>query len=1582
MGIRVITMSEIKRYTISPTLYKNLQKIDTNNDGKISGSQELSALKSQKQGFGVSPQDHQFLQNITSNFSSEIDYAPTSATATVAFVDETPPLALSAHLNDVRGNLNLQIEDINGFNDRGKNDLSGKLNGSVTFNHALFDKAFQDMVDPDADPAINHTGFDSSKKAYYINITASAAWIFSDNFNVYIQTDDQGRLYMELKDNWFGDAAILENLESKVKNSLKGINMKLEKDGNKMYLLPELQSFKVPLDENNQPSIDKIDSTTDNTRMRIDSDGNVIMTMTNVDIAGSSASNDSGRDRAKDTANLNVRFGMDLDSDFNLHRQEYLVTGRVDMDIESGEMPDLGADSNTFLEQHLGRTGKINVRNVESKISYDGNDQSWNTEVRDTKLNIRADSGATASMDLYGSSVNMDKNNKISSSFTHAGNLELKAQDGSILSADMVTVEGELGKDAEMKVFGMTAKGTIAEVEVDAEAIDATIRQTASGTTIRVIDGQLNQFKNDRLTVEDGTFDGTIKLNKDYDPSSIKINVHDIDSRYRTKDVQVSAHAKSGTIEGTDSKNLDISFADSNIHSMVIKGEVHKARGFAKGTNLTMANGKLKAVSVSGFRASELNVEFDGHEMDLTGVRGASYSMTDFGKDKSFSMTSATLGRYEKDGIANLTGNIANFRGQIQGENTSLSGDVSDINGHIQSSTGRVSMDLENANAHVDFKNDTVRFELGESQVKNVNYENKVTNGAGSVEKGVFEVDTDGNILNIDLDGLNDLSGHVNIDGNQSDVKNGQDGKFKMGADGAATFSLQEADATFDNTKNISASARITNLSGTRGADGESLNVEADFADGDVNASTTDGQSNAELSELNGHINIERTATGNTFDVDVHSAKVEDVTHKLETGSLHAEEGQVSDSKVKFDTNGNIHYMDVNVTGGKGTGSFGDFTTEYQGIDGKLKQDESSYTLTANSGDVTLNQGENKEAEVKGIKRAELQINEDGIQHFEVEAKEASGLDSDHNLEVAGTHVTVTGNTESIHVEGQTTSLDAGSHKVKGQGVKAEIQLPQKEGDILSYSGTADVIDVNTNQADATLYDNRFEGDTTQADINSQRGDIHSKDALKMNINSGEMDTRVTLGENMDLRTVSKEGSIDFLTSGLREAFKTTPGFMKVLDYIEDKKIEGTYRNLTVGGIQENADGGDAMPKHISVDLHFPEIESTLGDAELTTRLYKNDDVFQQSGQLTITPDQRFYSTVETFLKDEYGIQVNGQLKLENGQLVIEGDRGIVHDLGMSIALKGDKMEVNIDEAKALLFFSVRGKVANHIAELLDESLIQYDRPNRRKLSISLNDVIPSDSFNLKSAQITRDNQIKLDFSVTDHDGFDTSAAVRRRFQARLERTLLRGDDKGDIEDRAENLEPDTLREVFQKAHPNQLHKMLWAVGNDYDNLVRDAIKKEVFNAEETWMPLQKYPVENRAIMASYLANNDGFLEKVSDNEEFLVVSLLYSLKSGQGDDFVKWLNPYELERIMDNIPDHGKREEAYGSIQNLYKKTESPFRRLQILQAIAKGMGKNEQQWALHYIRQVETNSHVFDLAKQQKWYSDIHPKARPYLQ
>lgn len=273
---------------------------------------------------------------------------------------------------DAETDLHLSVSDRNGLNVRGRDDLSGSLDGRVSLSHHVLYDALNDLVGTKAGAAkITGMKFDAASKSYVLSMKAPVLKVLHDNFELKLRTDDKGRLYLQVADNWVPDGSIISRirdaLQSKVRDKINGqqdvVSLKLgtERDGDKLYLTPELEGIKVPLGKNDAMRIEGL-NTKAAAKFAIDDRGNLHVDFDHLSFSGSSdakgakAAYSQGR---ADTAELSINGSMYRDKS-----SEVSVQGHLSLDLDAKDTQKIA-----FGGESLGK--RVESARLEADIDTD-----------------------------------------------------------------------------------------------------------------------------------------------------------------------------------------------------------------------------------------------------------------------------------------------------------------------------------------------------------------------------------------------------------------------------------------------------------------------------------------------------------------------------------------------------------------------------------------------------------------------------------------------------------------------------------------------------------------------------------------------------------------------------------------------------------------------------------------------------------------------------------------------------------------------------------------------------------------------------------------------------------------------------------------------------------------------------------------------------------------------------------------------------------------------------------------------------------------------------------------------------------
>ncbi|HEY9839193.1 MAG TPA: phosphatidylserine/phosphatidylglycerophosphate/cardiolipin synthase family protein, partial [Candidatus Obscuribacterales bacterium] len=273
---------------------------------------------------------------------------------------------------DAESDLHLAVSDRNGLNNRGRNDISGTLDGTVSLSHNVLYNALHDLVGTKAGSAkITGMRFDSASQSYVLSLKTPVLKVLHDNFELKIRTNAAGQLYLQVDENWVPDSSVISRirdaLQGQVKDKINGqqdiVALKLDtrRDGDKLYLTPVLDGIKVPLAKGEALKIEGLNSG-DAAGFAIDSQGNLHVKFDNLRFSGSSDAKGAkaplGQGKA-DTADLQIYGNMHKD-----HSSDVTVQGHISLDLDAKDTQKIA-----FGGESLGK--RVESTRLEADIDTD-----------------------------------------------------------------------------------------------------------------------------------------------------------------------------------------------------------------------------------------------------------------------------------------------------------------------------------------------------------------------------------------------------------------------------------------------------------------------------------------------------------------------------------------------------------------------------------------------------------------------------------------------------------------------------------------------------------------------------------------------------------------------------------------------------------------------------------------------------------------------------------------------------------------------------------------------------------------------------------------------------------------------------------------------------------------------------------------------------------------------------------------------------------------------------------------------------------------------------------------------------------
>lgn len=267
--------------------------------------------------------------------------------------------------------LQLAVSDRNGLNVKGRDDITGTLDGSVSINGDVLHDALKGLVGTKSgDAKITGMRFDSKSSTYVLSLKADVFWFIHDDLELKIRTDHTGRLYLQVDENWTPDSSVLSRVRSALEKMLKekinsqqdivSIALDIQRNGDKLYLAPVLEAIKVPLGKGQQLAIEGL-NTAKAASFQLDSTGNLHVNFDSLHFSGSSdAKGPKALTQTKaDSAELQINAEVFKDNSVEVNAE-----GRLSLDLDQKDTQQIA-----FGGENLGK--RVESARLEASIDTD-----------------------------------------------------------------------------------------------------------------------------------------------------------------------------------------------------------------------------------------------------------------------------------------------------------------------------------------------------------------------------------------------------------------------------------------------------------------------------------------------------------------------------------------------------------------------------------------------------------------------------------------------------------------------------------------------------------------------------------------------------------------------------------------------------------------------------------------------------------------------------------------------------------------------------------------------------------------------------------------------------------------------------------------------------------------------------------------------------------------------------------------------------------------------------------------------------------------------------------------------------------
>lgn len=350
-------------------------------------------------------------------------------------VEFTPPSALSLFHSDqtlisplgtasksvnfdelyAEADLNIEIKDINGVSQVGRNDLYGKIDGSIKINKDAFYSQLNGMVGSNG---IRKVSFSSKERAYILNIRKELVdlklFSIGDSFKTKLKVNNFGDLMLKVQDNWLPDSKIINKFKSTIRKLIKNkvneqfdgvdIEIKMRRHKNKLYFTPVIKNLDVAIAKNHRIALNDL-STSNQLDLKgsfyIDHSGNLEIRFNETSFTGSSKAN--GRlSRARGKAD---KINLDIQARAHKNGQAHIdVRGDINIDISERE-----AKGIAFKDEKLSKyIESVNIHaDIDSQIEIKGGKVTVTTN-NNWKLSDAKIQGKTYQIASDGMEINLD----------------------------------------------------------------------------------------------------------------------------------------------------------------------------------------------------------------------------------------------------------------------------------------------------------------------------------------------------------------------------------------------------------------------------------------------------------------------------------------------------------------------------------------------------------------------------------------------------------------------------------------------------------------------------------------------------------------------------------------------------------------------------------------------------------------------------------------------------------------------------------------------------------------------------------------------------------------------------------------------------------------------------------------------------------------------------------------------------------------------------------------------------------------------------------------------------------------------
>jgi len=257
--------------------------------------------------------------------------------------------------------LDLELTDHDGFQTRSQGDIQGTIqSGSLTLNRDSFLPALQALKGQKQENAATNTSteiknirFDAHTQAYILDLEVTKkilkipVW---DNFQVQFKANSQGQLEAVLKDNWFPDAKILNQLEASIRSTMRKkvpasvqetVRLNTRQQDNRLILEPEIKKLEIPLGQGTGLTLTGVNAS--QAHLKFDAAGNLGVNLKQIPFQASSKLDGPESQIAGPADKMQLHVDLALGKD---QSRQVFAKGKLHLDLSAQETPQvkLGSD--------------------------------------------------------------------------------------------------------------------------------------------------------------------------------------------------------------------------------------------------------------------------------------------------------------------------------------------------------------------------------------------------------------------------------------------------------------------------------------------------------------------------------------------------------------------------------------------------------------------------------------------------------------------------------------------------------------------------------------------------------------------------------------------------------------------------------------------------------------------------------------------------------------------------------------------------------------------------------------------------------------------------------------------------------------------------------------------------------------------------------------------------------------------------------------------------------------------------------------------------------------------------------------